>query len=58
MAQLLDAPIPTLHDRAHDASRKGWLGYRSLGSVTEVDVSALVAEPSDPRLPITEGDAR
>ena len=58
MAQLLDAPIPTLHDRAHDASRKGWLGYRSLGSVTEVDVSALVAEPSDPRLPIIEGDAR
>jgi hypothetical protein len=58
MARLLDAPVPTLHDRAHDSSRKGWLEYRSLGSVTEVDVSALVAEPSDPRLPIIEGDAR
>jgi hypothetical protein len=58
MAQLLDAPIRTLHDRTHDASRKGWLEYRSLGNVTEVDVTALIAGPSDPRLPLTEGDAR
>jgi hypothetical protein len=57
-AQLLDAPILTLHDRAHDASRKGWLEYRSRGYVTEIDVTALTAEPSDPRLPITEGDVR
>lgn len=58
IAQLLDAPVPTLHDRAHDASRKGWLQYRSLGNVTEVDVTALVAEARDSRLPITEGDGR
>jgi hypothetical protein len=57
-AQLLDAPNPTLHDRAHEASRKGWLDYRSRGSVTEIDVSALAAAADDPRLPITEGNAR
>jgi hypothetical protein len=57
-ARLLDAPVPTLHDRAHDASRKGWLEYRSRGNVTEIDVGALTAEPADGRLPITEGDAR
>jgi hypothetical protein len=55
---LLGAPTPTLHDRAHEAGRKGWLEYRSRGNVTEIDVSALTADPQDPRLPITEGDAR
>jgi hypothetical protein len=58
VARLLDVPVPTLHDRAHDASRKGWLEYRSRGNVTEIDVGALTAEPADSRLPITEGDAR
>jgi hypothetical protein len=58
VASLLESPIPTLHDRTRDASRKGWLEYRSRGKVTEIDLSALVAEPSDPRLPIEGGDAR
>lgn len=55
-ADLLDAPNRTLHDRAYEASRKGWLEYRSLGNVTEVDLSKLLAEASDPRLPLAEGD--
>ncbi len=57
-AHLLDAPNRTLHDRAYDASRKGWLEYRSLGNVTEVDLSKLLAEAADPRLPLVEGDPR
>lgn len=54
----LDAPGPFLHDRAHEASRKGWIEYRSRGHVTDVDLSALVAPIDSERLPITEGDAR
>lgn len=52
---LLDASAATLHDRAHDAARKGWLEYRSRGMVTEVDLSALLADPDDARLPLTQG---
>jgi hypothetical protein len=58
VARLLESPIPTLHDRTHDASRKGWLEYRSRGKVTEIDLSALIAEPADSRLPIEGGDPR
>lgn len=57
-AKLLHAPLQTLHDRAHDASRKGWLEYRSLGSVTEVDLTKLLAEASDIRLPLMGGDPK
>ncbi len=55
-AKLLGAPLQTLHDRAHDASRKGWLEYRSRGNVTEVDLGKLLADASDDGLPLTEGD--
>lgn len=54
-AALLDASSATLHDRAHDGARKGWLEYRSRGMVTEVDLGALLAEPDDARLPLAEG---
>ncbi len=54
-AALLDASAATLHDRAHDAARKGWLEYRSGGMVTEVDLEALLAETEDSRLPLAEG---
>jgi hypothetical protein len=57
-ANLLNAPLQTLHDRAYDASRKGWLEYRSLGNVTEVDLSKLLAEASDTRLPLEGGDPK
>lgn len=52
---LLDTSSATLHDRTHEAARKGWLEYRSRGMVTEVDLEALLAEPDDPRLPLMEG---
>jgi len=52
---LLDASSATLHDRAHEAARKGWLGYQSRGAVTEVDLDALVAAPDDRRLPAMSG---
>ncbi|GAA2471353.1 hypothetical protein [Terrabacter carboxydivorans] len=58
VAGYLDAPGPLLHDRAHQASRKGWLEYRSRGHVTEIDLSALLAPLDSARLPIMEGDAR
>jgi hypothetical protein len=54
-AMMVDSSIATLHDRAHDAARKGWLEYRSRGSVTEIDLSALTAGLDDLRLPINEG---
>lgn len=57
-ANLLSVPLQTLHDRAYDASRKGWLEYRSLGNVTEVDLSKLLAEASDSRLPLEGGDPK
>lgn len=53
--KVLDSSSATLHDRAHEAARKGWLEYRSRGMVTEVDLSALLAETDDPRLPMDEG---
>ncbi len=53
-AALLDTSTATLHDRAHEAARKGWLEYRSRGMVTEVDLGALLAEPDDTRLPLVE----
>jgi len=52
---LLDTSTATLHDRTHEAARKGWLEYRSRGMVTEVDLGALLAEPDDLRLPLVEG---
>lgn len=52
---LLDASSATLHDRAHEAARKGWLEYRSRGAVTEVDLDALVAELDDERLTVEVG---
>ncbi len=51
---VLDSSRTTLHDRAHDGARKGWLDYRSRGSVTEVDLTVLTAEPEDTRMPLTE----
>ncbi len=58
--RLFDAPIvavlgtstANLHDRAHEGSRKGWLDYRSKGAVTEVDLDALTAVPTDARMPL------
>lgn len=58
VAGYLDAPGPSLHDRAHEASRKGWIEYRSRGQVTELDLDALTAPLDSSRLPVTEGDAR
>lgn len=54
---LLDSSSGTLHDRTHDAARKGWLEYRSRGMVTEVNLEALMAEPGDSRLPLEAGIA-
>ena len=54
----LDAPGPSLHDRAHEASRKGWIEYRSKGQVTDIDLGALVAPLDSARLTFSEGDAR
>jgi hypothetical protein len=52
---ILDSSSGTLHDRTHDAARKGWLEYRSRGMVTEVDLTALMAEPADSRIPLMAG---
>ena len=54
-AALLGTSSATLHDRTHDAARKGWLGYRSRGQITEVDLTAVTADVDDPRLPVDEG---
>lgn len=54
-AALLDSSSATLHDRAHDAARKGWLEYRSRGMVTEVDLGALIGPRDDARLPLADG---
>jgi hypothetical protein len=54
-AHVLGLSSAVLHDRAYEAARKGWLEYRSRGMVTEVDLSALLAEPDDPRLPLNQG---
>ena len=54
---LLDSSSGTLHDRTHDAARKGWLEYRSRGMVTEVNLGALMADPADSRIPLTAGAA-
>lgn len=51
-AALLDSSSSTMHDRTHEAARKGWLGYKSRGMITEVDLEALLAEADDPRLPL------
>ncbi len=51
-AALLDASVATLHDRAHDAARKGLLEYRSRGRVTEIDLTGLLAEVGATQLPI------
>lgn len=53
-AAVLGCSIATLHDRAHEASRKGWLEYRSGGQITEIDAAALTADLGDPRLPLEE----
>lgn len=54
-AALLDISKSTLHDRTHEAARKGWLGYRSRGMVTEIDLDALTAGIDDPRLSLAKG---
>lgn len=54
-ASLLDSSSATLHDLTHEAARKGWLEYRSRGTVTEVDLAALLAKADDSRLPLGEG---
>jgi hypothetical protein len=45
-AQLLDAPAHALHEQAKIAAQRGWITYRSLGGVTEVEF---------PHLPRVEG---
>ena len=57
-AALLGTSSATLHDRTHDAARKGWLEYRSRGQITEVDLTALTSDVDDPRLPLDEGGVR
>ncbi|MDQ2655647.1 MAG: hypothetical protein M3Z20_21685 [Chloroflexota bacterium] len=47
-AQLLDAPAHALHEQAKIAAQRGWIAYRSLGGVTEVEF---------PHLPRVEGRA-
>jgi hypothetical protein len=39
-----DAPTYALKELAREASRRGWLEYRSLGHVTEIGFSYLSAE--------------
>ncbi len=41
-AQLLDAPLHTLHEHAFLASQRGWLEYRHAGAVTEIGFSYLL----------------
>lgn len=53
-AALLDTSAATMHDRTHDAARKGWLEYRSRGTVTEIDLGALTASIDDSRLPLMD----
>jgi hypothetical protein len=38
-----DAPVHTLKELAREASRRGWLDYRSIGNVTEIGFSHLTA---------------
>lgn len=45
-ARLLDAPAHALHEQAKIAAQRGWIAYRSLGGVTEVEF---------PHLPRAEG---
>ena len=52
---LLGMSLTNLHDRAHEAARKGWLDYRSRGTVTEVDLDALTAAADDTRMPLAVG---
>jgi hypothetical protein len=40
-AQLLDAPAHALHEQARIAAQHGWITYRSLGGVTEVEFPHL-----------------
>ena len=44
-AGYLDAPGPSLHDRAHEASRKGWIEYRSRGQVTDSRPRSPIGAP-------------
>ena len=40
-AKLLDAPAHALHEQARIAAQHGWIAYRSLGGVTEVEFPHL-----------------
>ena len=51
---ILDQPIAYLHDLAHEASRKGFIDYRSRGQVTEISLDALTGGEDDRRLPLMD----
>ena len=38
---VLDAPLATLHEQAREASRRGWLRYRGLEEIVEIDFPQL-----------------
>lgn len=46
---VLDAPFAKLHEQAREGSRRGWLRYRGLEEIVEVDFPQL-PEPSQPAL--------
>jgi hypothetical protein len=49
-ADALDAPEALLHDHAREASRRGWLVYRGVGSIIEIDFPELLT-PEERALP-------
>jgi hypothetical protein len=38
---VLDAPESVLHDHAREASRRGWLVYRGVGNIVDIDFPSL-----------------
>ena len=46
-AQILDAPVYTLHNLAKAASQYGWLEYRQSGSITDISFRYLLHEKGE-----------
>lgn len=46
-AQILDAPVYTLHNLAKAASQYGWLEYRQSGSITDISFKYLLREKGE-----------
>jgi hypothetical protein len=44
LLRVQDAPSYALHELAREASRRGWLDYRSIGTVTEIGFDRLSGE--------------